>query len=130
MLDPGNNTIDFPPRFTMYECDAGMNGSIVIKVIRFGNLMDAGMCSVCGEESFGTSYDHIREKDGVRAFLTWFSILSYKSKDNLNGGKLVTVEDTVSIHWDSYGHHYYTRYDYENVDAGAAKEIMEHLIKL
>jgi len=92
--------------------------------------MDAGMCSICGEESFGTGSDHIREKDGVWAVLAWFSILAYKNKDNLDGGKLVTVEDIVRNHWASYGRHYYTRYDYENVDAGAAKELMAHLIKL
>lgn len=96
----------------------------------FGNLMDAGMCSVCGEESFGTGSDHIREKDGIWAVLAWLSILAYKNKDNLDGGKLVTVEDIVRNHWASYGRHYYTRYDYENVDAGAAKELMSHLIKL
>ena len=45
----------------------------------FGNLMDAGMCSVCGEESFGTGSDHVREKDGVWAVLAWFSILDYKN---------------------------------------------------
>ncbi|PKI78174.1 phosphoglucomutase, cytoplasmic [Punica granatum] len=96
----------------------------------FGNLMDAGMCSVCGEESFGTGSDHIREKDGIWAVLAWLSILAYKNKDNLNGEKLVTVEDIVRQHWATYGRHYYTRYDYENVDAGAAKELMAYLVKL
>ncbi|XP_031271659.1 phosphoglucomutase, cytoplasmic [Pistacia vera] len=96
----------------------------------FGNLMDAGLCSVCGEESFGTGSDHIREKDGIWAVLAWLSILAYKNKENLNGDKLVTVEDIVRKHWETYGRHYYTRYDYENVDAGAAKELMAHLVKL
>ncbi|OMO99768.1 Alpha-D-phosphohexomutase superfamily [Corchorus olitorius] len=96
----------------------------------FGNLMDAGLCSVCGEESFGTGSDHIREKDGIWAVLAWLSILAYKNKDNLNGNKLVTVEDIVRQHWATYGRHYYTRYDYENVDAGAAKELMAYLVKL
>ncbi|KAL8227607.1 hypothetical protein R6Q57_015191 [Mikania cordata] len=96
----------------------------------FGNLMDAGLCSVCGEESFGTGSDHIREKDGIWAVLAWLSILAHKNKDNLNGGNLVTVEDIVKQHWATYGRHYYTRYDYENVDAGAAKELMAHLVKL
>ncbi|EEF34593.1 phosphoglucomutase, putative [Ricinus communis] len=96
----------------------------------FGNLMDAGLCSVCGEESFGTGSDHIREKDGIWAVLAWLSILAYKNKENLNGGKLVSVEDIVRNHWATYGRHYYTRYDYENVDAGAAKELMAHLVKL
>ncbi|KAF6144626.1 hypothetical protein GIB67_006118 [Kingdonia uniflora] len=96
----------------------------------FGNLMDAGMCSVCGEESFGTGSDHIREKDGIWAVLAWLSILAFKNKGNLGGEKLVTVEDIVRQHWATFGRHYYTRYDYENVDAGAAKELMAHLIKL
>ncbi|XP_043700842.1 phosphoglucomutase, cytoplasmic-like [Telopea speciosissima] len=96
----------------------------------FGNLMDAGMCSVCGEESFGTGSDHIREKDGIWAVLAWLSILAYKNNDNLNEGKLITVEDIVTHHWATYGRHYYTRYDYENVDAGAAKELMAYLVKL
>ncbi|XP_073059456.1 phosphoglucomutase, cytoplasmic [Primulina eburnea] len=96
----------------------------------FGNLMDAGMCSICGEESFGTGSDHIREKDGIWAVLAWLSILAYKNKDILAGDKLVTVEDIVTQHWGTYGRHYYTRYDYENVDAGGAKELMAYLVKL
>ncbi|KAF7133186.1 hypothetical protein RHSIM_Rhsim09G0093200 [Rhododendron simsii] len=96
----------------------------------FGNLMDAGLCSVCGEESFGTGSDHIREKDGIWAVLAWLSILAYKNKDNLNGEKLETVEGIVRQHWATYGRHYYTRYDYENVDAVAAKELMAYLVKL
>ncbi|XP_034686946.1 phosphoglucomutase, cytoplasmic [Vitis riparia] len=96
----------------------------------FGNLMDAGLCSICGEESFGTGSDHIREKDGIWAVLAWLSILAYKNKENLGGAKLVTVEEIVRKHWATYGRHYYTRYDYENVDAGAAKELMASLVKL
>ncbi|KAM7487752.1 hypothetical protein LguiB_025236 [Lonicera macranthoides] len=91
--------------------------------------IDAGLCSVCGEESFGTGSDHIREKD-IWAVLAWLSIISYKNKVNLNGETLVTVEDIVCQHWATYGRHYYTQYDYENTDAGAAKELVEHLIKL
>lgn len=96
----------------------------------FGNLMDDGLCSICGEESFGTGSDHIREKDGIWAVLAWLSILAHKNKENLDGGKLVTVEDIVRKHWATYGRHYYTRYDYENVDAGAAKELMANLVKM
>ncbi|CBI26864.3 hypothetical protein VitviT2T_000441 [Vitis vinifera] len=96
----------------------------------FGNLMDAGLCSICGEESFGTGSDHIREKDGIWAVLAWLSILAYENKENLGGAKLVTVEEIVRNHWATYGRHYYTRYDYENVDAGAAKELMAYLVKL
>ncbi|EXB90899.1 Phosphoglucomutase [Morus notabilis] len=96
----------------------------------FGNLMDAGLCSICGEESFGTGSDHIREKDGIWAVLAWLSILAHKNKENLGGEKLVTVEKIVRQHWATYGRHYYIRYDYENVDAGAAKELMAYLVKL
>ncbi|KAL1556547.1 Phosphoglucomutase-1, variant 2 [Salvia divinorum] len=96
----------------------------------FGNLMDAGMCSVCGEESFGTGSDHIREKDGIWAVLAWLAIIAYKNKDNLGGDKLVSVEDIVRQHWSTYGRHYYTRYDYENVDSGGANQLMDYLVKL
>ncbi|KAK9705298.1 hypothetical protein RND81_07G046100 [Saponaria officinalis] len=96
----------------------------------FGNLMDAGKCSVCGEESFGTGSDHVREKDGIWAVLAWLSILAHRNKDKLNGEELVTVEDIVRQHWATYGRHYYTRYDYENVDSGGAKELMAHLVNL
>ncbi|XP_078444416.1 phosphoglucomutase, cytoplasmic 1-like [Wolffia australiana] len=95
----------------------------------FGNLMDAGVCSVCGEESFGTGSDHIREKDGIWAVLAWLSILAFRNKDNLEGDKLVSVQDIVQEHWATYGRHYYTRYDYENVDAGAAKQLMTALVE-
>ncbi|XP_024365723.1 probable phosphoglucomutase, cytoplasmic 1 isoform X1 [Physcomitrium patens] len=95
----------------------------------FGNLMDAGMCSVCGEESFGTGSDHIREKDGIWAVLAWLSILAHRNKQ-AGGDKLVTVEEIVTEHWNTYGRHYYTRYDYENVDSDAAKKLMENLVEL
>ena len=65
----------------------------------FGNLMDVGLCSICGEESFGIGSDHIREKDGIWAVLAWLSILANKNKENLNGDKLMTVEDIVRKHW-------------------------------
>lgn len=96
----------------------------------FGNLMDAGLCSVCGEESFGTGSDHIREKDGIWAVLAWLSILALKNKENIHGGKLVSVEDIVRQHWATYGRHYYTRYDYENVDSGEANQLMAYLVQL
>lgn len=96
----------------------------------FGNLMDAGLISICGEESFGTGSDHIREKDGIWAVLAWLSILAYRNKDVPADGKLVTVEDIVTQHWAKYGRHFYTRYDYENVDAGAAKDLIAYLVKL
>eukprot|EP00245_Coleochaete_scutata_P001333 TRINITY_DN11640_c0_g1_i1.p1 TRINITY_DN11640_c0_g1~~TRINITY_DN11640_c0_g1_i1.p1 ORF type:complete len:583 (-),score=143.53 TRINITY_DN11640_c0_g1_i1:592-2340(-) len=96
----------------------------------FGNLMDAGRCSICGEESFGTGSDHVREKDGIWAVLAWLSILAYRNKDVPAGGKLVTVEDIVRQHWATYGRHYYTRYDYEEVASEGAKSLMAHLVSL
>ncbi|XP_037537517.1 phosphoglucomutase-1-like isoform X2 [Nematolebias whitei] len=84
----------------------------------FGNLMDAGMLSLCGEESFGTGGDHIREKDGLWAVLAWLSILSSKRQN---------VEDIVKGHWIKYGRNYFTRYDYEDVDIDAACDMMEDL---
>ncbi|PWZ53659.1 Phosphoglucomutase, cytoplasmic 2 [Zea mays] len=91
----------------------------------FGNLMDAGMCSICGEESFGTGSDHIREKDGIWAVLAWLSIIAFKNKDNLGGDKLVTVEDIVHIY-----HSKYISLFVKNVDAGAAKELMANLVSM
>jgi len=91
----------------------------------FGNLMDAGMLSICGEESFGTGSDHIREKDGVWAILAWLSILQSK---NVGQDHLVTVEDIVTAHWRQYGRNYYSRYDYENVESAGAVALMKHLI--
>jgi phosphoglucomutase len=79
----------------------------------FGNLMDAGKCSVCGEESFGTGSDHVREKDGMWAVLAWLSILAFRNKDVPVGGKKVTVEQVVKEHWAEYGRNFFSRYDYE-----------------
>eukprot|EP00894_Picocystis_sp_ML_P002841 jgi/Pico_ML_1/53358/g3919.t1 len=93
----------------------------------FGNLMDAGMCSVCGEESFGTGSDHIREKDGIWAVLAWLSILAHKNKDVPVGGKLVSVEDVAMEHWKEFGRNFFSRYDYENCDSGDANKMMDHI---
>lgn len=71
----------------------------------FGNLMDAGLCSVCGEESFGTGSDHIREKDGIWAVLAWLSILAGRSKDGLS----VNLQDVLHEHWAKYGRYVFTR---------------------
>ena len=91
----------------------------------FGNLMDAGKCSICGEESFGTGGDHVREKDGLWAVLAWLSILAYKNKEVPEGGKLVTVEDVAMEHWAKYGRNFFSRYDYEECDSGAANKMMD-----
>lgn len=93
----------------------------------FGNLMDAGKCSVCGEESFGTGADHIREKDGIFAVLAWLSILADKNKGVPVGSKLVTVADVAAEFWNEYGRNFFSRYDYEECDSGDAAKMVEHI---
>jgi phosphoglucomutase len=92
----------------------------------FGNLMDAKLISICGEESFGTGSDHIREKDGIWAILAWLSIIADRNQST-EIGKLVGVEHIVREHWKEFGRNYYSRYDYEEVDTEAANKVMEHL---
>jgi len=94
----------------------------------FGNLMDDGKLSICGEESFGTGSDHIREKDGMWAVLAWLSILQHHNEGNT--GKLVTVRDIVQQHWKIYGRNYYSRYDYEQVESAAADKVFAVLLEL
>ncbi len=84
----------------------------------FGNLLDAGMATVCGEESFGTGSNHVREKDGLWAVLMWLNILAAKK---------MTVDEIVRGHWQTYGRNYYSRHDYEGVDSAAAEGLMDHL---
>eukprot|EP00056_Hartaetosiga_gracilis_P014466 m.240639 g.240639 ORF g.240639 m.240639 type:complete len:553 (+) comp15636_c0_seq1:395-2053(+) len=84
----------------------------------FGNLMDAGLLTICGEESFGTGSDHVREKDGVWAALCWLSILA-------NSGE--SVRDITVNHWKEFGRNYFTRYDYEKVTSEAGAAVMELL---
>jgi len=106
----------------------------------FGNLMDNQKLSLCGEESFGTGSDHVREKDGIWAVLAWLSILASKNETTTTNttttttattttttGTIVGVADVVNAHWKEYGRNYYTRYDYEGVTAEAAEKMMEHL---
>ena len=85
--------------------------------------MDADRCSLCGEESFGTGSDHVREKDGLWAVLAWLSILA-KANEKTAVGQLVGVGDIVRAHWAKYGRNYYTRYDYEGVESDAADKVM------
>ncbi|KAH7724724.1 phosphoglucomutase-1 [Aphelenchoides avenae] len=87
----------------------------------FGNLMDAGLLSLCGEESFGTGSDHIREKDGVWAFLAWLQVLAEKK---------LSVEEIVKEHWNKFGRNAFTRYDYEDVDASGANLMVNYLTPL
>lgn len=84
----------------------------------FGNLMDAGKLSLCGEESFGTGSDHIREKDGVWALLAWLSIMKHTNKE---------IKDILSDHWKLYGRNYFLRYDYEECSTESCDEMMKYL---
>ncbi|KAG8095415.1 hypothetical protein GUJ93_ZPchr0012g18855 [Zizania palustris] len=93
----------------------------------FGNLMEAGKLSICGEESFGTGSDHIREKDGIWAVLAWLSILAHRNKDKKVGERLVSVEDVAREHWATYGRNFFSRYDYEECESDSANKMMEHL---
>lgn len=92
----------------------------------FTSLMDAGKINVCGEESFGTGSDHIREKDGLWTVLAWLSILAYENQDT-PVGKFVSVEDILLAHWRKYGRTYNMRFDYEEVEDDLAELMMINL---
>ncbi|MFT7414514.1 MAG: phosphoglucomutase [Methylophagaceae bacterium] len=81
----------------------------------FGNLLDANRATLCGEESFGTGSNHIREKDGLWAVLYWLNILAVRKQ---------SVADIVGQHWKKYGRNYYTRHDYEAIPSDIAKQLM------
>ena len=89
----------------------------------FGNLMDAGRLSICGEESFGTGSDHIREKDGLWAVVAWLSILAYANKERPG----TSVSDVLQAHYHKYGRNFFSRYDYEEVDSAGANAMMNDL---
>ncbi|WP_426239030.1 alpha-D-glucose phosphate-specific phosphoglucomutase [Pararhizobium sp. DWP1-1-3] len=84
----------------------------------FGNLMDAGLVTICGEESAGTGSNHVREKDGLWAVLLWLNILAVR---------LESVQDIARQHWTTYGRNYYSRHDYEEVDSDAANGLVTAL---
>ncbi len=84
----------------------------------FGNLMDADKVTLCGEESFGTGSNHIREKDGLWAVLFWLNIIAKRK---------LSVENIALDHWATYGRNFYSRHDYEGVDSAAATELMAHI---
>ena len=90
----------------------------------FGNLMDAGKVTLCGEESFGTGSNHLREKDGLWAVLCWLNIIAAKQKDS---GKKVSVEAIVKAHWAEYGRNVYSRHDFEAVPSAIANGVMAHI---
>jgi phosphoglucomutase len=84
----------------------------------FGNLLDAGKTTLCGEESFGTGSNHIREKDGLWAVLFWLNILAVRQQ---------SVEEIVRDHWQIYGRNYYSRHDYEGIDSDRANTLITQL---
>lgn len=100
---------------TLYEVPTGWKF--------FGNLMDAGFLSICGEESFGTGSDHIREKDGIWAVLAWLSILAHRFSLNQNFKLSAILKD----HFTMFGRNYFSRYDYEEVSSEGAEAMMNIL---
>ncbi len=84
----------------------------------FGNLLDAGLVTICGEESAGTGSDHVREKDGLWAVLLWLNILAARKQ---------SAKEIVEAHWREYGRNYYSRHDYEGVDTAAANALVDAL---
>ena len=84
----------------------------------FGNLLDAGRVTICGEESAGTGSNHVREKDGLWAVLLWLNIIASRKQ---------SVDQIVREHWATYGRNYYTRHDYEEIDLGIANAMMDDL---
>ncbi len=84
----------------------------------FGNLLDAGKATLCGEESFGTGSNHVREKDGLWAVLFWLNVLAVREE---------SVAQIVRSHWAKFGRNYYSRHDYEEVDAVKANDLVERL---
>ena len=84
----------------------------------FGNLLDAGRITLCGEESFGTGSNHVREKDGLWAVLFWLNLLAVRRQ---------SVAEIVHDHWRQFGRDYYSRHDYEEIDSTAATGLMDHL---
>jgi phosphoglucomutase len=84
----------------------------------FGNLLDAGRITLCGEESFGTGSDHIREKDGLWAVLFWLQILAKRQ---------CSVGEIMAEHWSRFGRHYYSRHDYEAIASEAAHGLYDRM---
>ena len=84
----------------------------------FGNLLDAGKITLCGEESFGTGSDHVREKDGLWAVLFWLNLIAVKKQP---------VATIIREHWAQYGRDYFTRHDYESVDSDKAHQMIDRL---
>ncbi|KAG8690977.1 Phosphoglucomutase-2 [Ceratobasidium sp. 423] len=89
----------------------------------FGNLMDAGRLSICGEESFGTGSDHIREKDGLWAVVAWLNIIAVANQTKPGTG----INELLQDHYSKYGRSFFSRYDYEEVSSEGAKQFTDNL---
>jgi phosphoglucomutase len=125
---PTSGAVDLVARdlnFELFETPTGWK--------YFGNLMDSKAIYggtdytpfLCGEESFGTGSDHIREKDGLWAVLAWLSILAAANPDSSQ--PLVSVQEIVEKHWAKYGRNYYSRWDFEGMDAGQATAMIDKM---
>jgi len=110
---PTSQAVDHVARALSIECFETPTGWKF-----FGNLLDAGRITLCGEESFGTGSDHVREKDGLWAVLFWLNIIAARKQ---------SVEQIVNEHWTKFGRNYYTRYDYEEIPTDAASGLMTQL---
>jgi phosphoglucomutase len=97
-------------RINLYETPTGWKF--------FGNLLDAGLITLCGEESAGTGSSHVREKDGLWAIMLWLNILAARKQ---------SVVEIVRHHWHSFGRNYYTRHDYESLDSASAHRLLDGL---
>ncbi|KAF8498639.1 phosphoglucomutase [Russula emetica] len=95
----------------------------------FGNLMDAGRLSICGEESFGTGSDHIREKDGLWAVVAWLNIIAAANEQD-KSGKLWGIREILNKHYTKYGRSFFSRYDYEEVPSEGAQKLVDHVNEL
>ncbi|KAI0791966.1 phosphoglucomutase [Abortiporus biennis] len=117
---PTSGQIDYVAKKKGLECHVTPTGWKF-----FGNLMDAGRLSICGEESFGTGSDHIREKDGVWAIVAWLNILAFANKQS--PGKFLGINDLLQKHYEEYGRSFFSRYDYEEVPSSGAQSLVDGL---
>ncbi|KAF9952440.1 Phosphoglucomutase-2 [Mortierella alpina] len=114
---PTSTALDLVAKKKGYECFEVPTGWKF-----FGNLMDAGRLSICGEESFGTGSDHIREKDGVWAVVAWLNIIAAANQTKPAG-----INDILLTHYNEYGRNFFSRYDYEEVDSEGANKMVDRL---
>jgi len=117
---PTSGAIDLVAKakgFQVYEVPTGWKF--------FGNLMDAGRLSICGEESFGTGSDHIREKDGLWAVVAWLNIIAAAGDKGIVG-----IRGVLDDHYQKYGRTFFSRYDYEEVESEPANKMMKQLEEL